>query len=288
MKTKLVATIGLLFFVSISSAQITFPVLSPRGTLTQWVGNTYVTIEYERPAVRGRQIFGGLVPYNQLWRTGAGYSTKISFDQPVKVGNERVAAGKYSLFTIPDEDEWIVILSADTLLYGVYGYDPGEDVARFIVEPKRTERFYESLTIDIDVVPNDAIIYLSWANTQISFPINTTIDEHIMQAVQADLIEGQSDDPNQYALAAEYMIVQNTNLGDALILAEKAVTLDPNSWARLLKIQILEKLQRYDEALAEITAGIENVRTRKYSKKEYMERDIQFWENHARRIQSKL
>ncbi len=285
---SLTLALCLLGLTSSAFSQITFPVLSPQGRIEQWVGNTYLTISYERPAARGREVFGGLVPYGKLWRTGAGYCTKLSVDQPVKIGNERVAAGRYSLFTIPDEDRWIVILNTDTLLYGVYGYDPAKDVVRFFVKPQRTERFYESLTFDIDVVPNDAMVYLSWANTQISFPINTTIDEEIMAAVQTDLLEGESDNPNQYALAAEYMIVQNTNMYDALILARKAVDLDPNSWARLLIIQILENLQRYDEALAEVQSGIANVKTRKYSKKEYIEKDIQFWENHSRRIRSKM
>lgn len=288
MKSKLILGLGLLLFAFVSTAQIVFPVLSPRGSITQWVGNTYVTISYERPAAREREIFGSLVPFGELWRTGAGYCTQISVDQPVRIGNEKVAAGRYSLFTIPGKEEWVVILNADTTLYGTYGYNTEKDVIRFLVNPQETCRFYESLTMDIDVVPNDAVVYLSWANTQISFTINTSIDEEIMYAVKVELLEGESDDPNQYALAAEYMIVQNTNLYDALILAEKAVVLDPNSWARMLKIQILERLHRYEEALAEIQAGKENVKTRKYSKKEYMENDLQYWEKHATRIRTRI
>ena len=288
MKSKFILGLGLMLLAFVSSAQIVFPVLSPRGSITQWVGNTYVTISYERPAVREREVFGSLVPYGQLWRTGAGYCTQISVDQPVKIGNERIEAGRYSLFTIPGKDEWVVILNADTTLYGTYGYNTDKDVIRFLAKPEKTGRFYESLTIDIDVVPNDAVVYLSWANTQISFTINTTIDEEIMYGVRVELLEGESDDPNQYALAAEYMIMQNTNLYDALVLAEKAIALDPNSWARMLKIQVLEKLHRFDEALTEIQAGKENVKTRKYSKKEYMESDLQYWDKHATRIKNKI
>ena len=288
MKSKFILGLGLMLLAFVSSAQIVFPVLSPRGSITQWVGNTYVTISYERPAVREREVFGSLVPYGQLWRTGAGYCTQISVDQPVKIGNERIEAGRYSLFTIPGKDEWVVILNADTTLYGTYGYNTDKDVIRFLAKPEKTGRFYESLTIDIDVVPNDAVVYLSWANTQISFTINTTIDEEILYGVRVELLEGESDDPNQYALAAEYMIMQNTNLYDALLLAEKAVALDPNSWARMLKIQVLEKLHRFDEALTEIQAGKENVKTRKYGKKEYMENDLQYWDKHATRIKNKI
>ena len=85
MKSKLILGLGLLLFAFVSNAQIVFPVLSPRGLITQWVGNTYVTLSYERPAVRGREIFGSLVPYGELWRTGAGYCTQISVDQPTSV-----------------------------------------------------------------------------------------------------------------------------------------------------------------------------------------------------------
>ena len=278
----------LLALVYYSPAQIIFPVLSPKGTITQWVGNTYVTIEYERPAARGRKIFGGLVPFGRIWRTGAGYSTKIGFDQPVKVGNEDIPAGKYSIFTIPGKESWIVILNADTTLYGTYGYNSEKDIVRFMVRPEKTSRFHESLTIDLDIIPNDGRIYISWENTQVSFDIKTTIDEDVIAGISEQLLEGKSEDPNQYALAAEYLILQNTNLYDALKLADKAIEIDENTWARILKLQIYEKLHLYSEALKEVKKSIEIVKKRDYSKEEYRKKDIKYWENHSQRIERKM
>jgi len=130
-----------------------FPSLSPKGEITQMVGTTKLRIEYERPSVRKRKIFGELVPFHKVWRTGAGLCTRISFDKRVIIGKQQIDAGKYSLFTIPSEDQWIVMLNRDTTLYGHGFYDSQKDVIRFIVKPEETHRFYETLTIDVDLIP---------------------------------------------------------------------------------------------------------------------------------------
>ena len=101
-----------------------YPSLSPKGKISQIVGNTTIEIEYERPSVRKREIFGDLVPWGKLWRTGAGSCTKISFDKDVVVSGQNIEAGKYSIFTIPNPKEWIVILNRDTKLYGTYLHIP--------------------------------------------------------------------------------------------------------------------------------------------------------------------
>jgi len=152
-------------------AQPDFPALSPSAYLSQQIGDTQIEIWYDRPAARGREVFGTLVPWGKVWRTGAGPCTKIRFDQPVKVGGQSVPADIYALATIPNPDKWMVILHRDTSLYGAYGYDPTQDVARFWVPVNHSERFYEALTLDLDFIPNDAQMYISWGHQQISFPI---------------------------------------------------------------------------------------------------------------------
>ncbi|MEO0735011.1 MAG: DUF2911 domain-containing protein, partial [Bacteroidota bacterium] len=109
------------------------PSPSPEGILTQVIGNTTLHFRYERPSVRGRKIFGGLVPYGEVWRTGAGNCTTIAFDHSVVLGKQPVPAGKYALLTVPGPAEWTVILNTDTTLYGAYKYDPARDVIRFRV-----------------------------------------------------------------------------------------------------------------------------------------------------------
>ena len=113
--------------VSAQDREYPYPSLSPKGTISQTVGNTLITIEYERPSVRKRQIFGGLVPWNNVWRTGAGSCTKISFDKSVVVEGQRIEAGNYSLLTIPNQKKWIIILNKDTSLWGSYNYDSKKD-----------------------------------------------------------------------------------------------------------------------------------------------------------------
>ena len=101
------------------------------------VGNTTLQIEYERPSARKRKVFGELVPWDQVWRTGAGNCTKIKTNQPIKIGGQQIEKGVYSLFTIPNPHEWVIILNKDTSLYGSYNYNSENDVARFVVIPKR-------------------------------------------------------------------------------------------------------------------------------------------------------
>lgn len=251
--------------VSAQDSEYPYPSLSPKGTISQVVGNTTIAITYERPSVRKRQIFGGLVPWNKVWRTGAGYCTKISFDKSVIVGGQKVDAGKYALLTIPNEDEWIIILNKDTSQYGSYGYDPKKDAARFVVIPSASSRFYETLNFDIEIVPNNARIFLSWANVQISFEVKTTTDSEIEKLITTELLTKKCKESQLYAGAAEYLLYQGTNLSDAIKLVDFAIELDENNgWARDLKIKVYEKLKLYEDALSAVNQFIEHAKARQY------------------------
>lgn len=252
-----------------------FPSLSPKGRITQIVGNTSLEIEYERPSVRKRQIFGHLVPWNKVWRTGAGHCTKISFDKNVRVEGHEVQAGKYSLFTIPAPNEWIVILNRDTALYGSYAYDYRKDVARFIVLPNASNRFYETLNIDIEIIPNDARVFISWANIQVNFLIETGVDKEVESLIQNELEIGKTKDSDIYAGASEYLFYQGADLLNAIKLAEMAIELDENNgWARQLKIRIYEKLKLYDNALNEINIFMKHTQEREYENEAQRENTI--------------
>jgi len=231
-------------------AQFEFPSLSPEGTLTQKVGYTTISVRYERPAARGREIFGELVPWGKVWRTGAGYCTRISFDRPVRIGNQHVEAGIYSLFTVPTPTRWRVMLNTDTSLYGSYDYDPNKDVARFQVIPTQSSRYYESLTIDLDFVPNSARMYISWTDVQIGFDIETDADTRIMDFIEEEILSGTSTDAGQYNMAADYLFYQHQDLYRALSFAEKAEEMDPQSgFAVTLQVFIYEEMGRYEKAL---------------------------------------
>lgn len=245
-----------------------YPSLSPKGNIAQIVGNTLVEIEYERPSARKRQIFGGLVPWNEVWRTGAGNCTKITLDKDVKIGGQKVSAGKYSIFTIPNSREWIVIINKDTSLYGSYDYDFKNDVARFVVISSASSRFYETLTIDIELNEHNAKMYISWANTQISFDIETSTNGTIEKLIREELLTEKNNVSDNYAGAAAYLAFRGIDLASALKLADKAKELDKNNeWVYGIKIGIYENLKLYDNALEEISQLITILKSNKEDRK---------------------
>lgn len=275
-----IGTILLLIGTSSVFGQVEYPSLSPKGRIIQMVGNTNVEIEYERPSARNRMVFGGLVPWNKVWRTGAGHCTKISFNKPVTLGGQFLEAGKYSIFTIPNPDEWIVILNSDTTLYGSFNYDPKNDVARFIVIPAKTQRFYETLTFDIDLIPNNAKVYISWENTQIAFELLTSTDEELMNYIDEFLLTKKEKDGKRYSNAAEQLYFLNARLNEAIILTDIAIEKDSgDGFARRVKMDIYEKLHLYQEALKTVNEAIE------YEKND---NETSHWKKHKERIAAKM
>ena len=279
MKSLFVTLLFLLCLTAYPQEESIFPSLSPKGEITQVVGTTQLRISYERPSARKRKIFGDLVPYHEVWRTGAGYCTKMSFDKAVIIGKQPIEAGTYSLFTLPGPDEWIVMLNSDTTLYGSGFYDRKKDVIRFKVFPSETHRFYETLTIDIDLIPNDARIYISWANTQIHFDFETDTDAQLDAFIQEELLSGKNKDSDTYANAADHLAMGHRNLMTALRLAEKAFELDPhNGWVHNVKLHILIELKLYEEALQEAEVAIEKAKRKQYETAEIRAQEIQYWE----------
>ena len=264
-----------------------YPALSPKGKIIQEIGNTKIEIEYERPSVRGRKVFGQLVPWNKVWRTGAGYCTKISFDKPVRIAGSNIQAGKYSLFTIPNPDEWVIIVNSDTSLYGSYNYDHNKDVARFVAVPKTSGRFFETMTIDLDIIPNNARLFISWENTQVDFEILTSTDEQVLHFIRHELGTIDAHNSDTYAGAADYFLYQNRNLLEAVNLANEAIKRDgSNGFARRVKIEILERLRLFDEASEEINQAIEMVKHKEYEKEEYRKQAINSFEKYRQKIES--
>ncbi len=227
----------------------------------QKVGFTVITVEYERPAARGRKIFGELVPYDKIWRTGAGNCTKIKFTKPVEIDNKKVDAGTYSLFTIPNPNEWTVIFNKDTTLYGTERYDEKKDAVRLKTKSETTNRHYESFTIDIDVVSNNAELFFSWEKSQIHFKIETESDKKTTEFIDENLLTGKSNDADQYARAAEYYFYLNKELNKALTLLDKAIVLKQEPWFYRLKVDILEKQKKYSEGINVLNWVIDNIQT---------------------------
>jgi len=273
-----------------SFSQTPFPSLSPKGKLEQKIGLTDITVDYERPAARGRKIFGELVSYDKLWRTGAGHCTKIRFSKAVVINNKKIDEGTYSVFTIPNLDEWTVILNKDTTLYGIASYNQTKDAVRFKIKPHQTDRYYESLTIDIDVIPNNAVVNVSWEKTSISFGVETETDKAADDFTKQYLLSDVSKDSDKYAEAAEYYFYLGKNLDMALMLIDKAIALKNESWYYRQKIDILEKQMKYKEAIecATLAISLDQKRTewdsvtRQQSETEYKKR-IEFFQSQLKK-----
>ena len=143
--------------------ELEFPQASPSATVKERVGVTAVDIEYGRPSVKGRKIFGGLVPYGEVWRTGANSATKVTFGTEVNFGGTQVPAGSYALFTIPESGEWTVILNKADGQWGSYAYDAKNDIARVKVKPVALTESLETMTISLGDLRDDAaILNITW------------------------------------------------------------------------------------------------------------------------------
>lgn len=221
------------------------PEPSPRSTLEQRVGVTDITIDYSRPGVKDRQIFGSLVPYDEMWRTGANKATSIEFSKPVRIGNNEVPAGKYSLFTIPSQDEWTVILNKKTELWGTNGYKKKHDLLRIEVEPEDLPEKRERMTFLIsDITRNSAKIELEWADRRISFPVEMETDKHSMENIQSTL----SELPGKYASSARYTLRANKHYEKGLEWANTSIQLDEGWYNNWIKGELLMRMERYEEA----------------------------------------
>ena len=140
---------------------------SPQATVEGKVGASKVKIVYCQPSARGRKIMGGLVPYGEVWRTGANDATTIEFDKPVKIEGKDLAAGKYALFTIPGESEWTIIINKDAKQWGAYSYKKESDVLRVAVKPTKAAGNVETFNISLGT---DEVV-LKWENTAVAFKV---------------------------------------------------------------------------------------------------------------------
>lgn len=165
-----------LIFTYTAKAQDNPPRLSSKASVSQTVGYTDVTVDYGRPGVKGRVIWGGLVPYDEVWRTGANEATAISFSTDVKLNGNLIPAGRYSLFTIPTEGDWTVILNKVDNQWGAFKYDQNEDLIRFKVTPVKSN-FVEWMSFRFDnMKPYSADLAFEWENLSFLLNINTKKD----------------------------------------------------------------------------------------------------------------
>jgi hypothetical protein len=230
-------------------AQIDLPEWSPRTTIKQSVGYTNFTLEYGRPAARGRVVMGDVVKFGQLWRTGASQGTTIAFDKDVTIASKVVPAGTYAFVTIPDRQQWTILLNSDTSKsYGDPSeYDIKTEVCRFTAPSQKTAAFTESLAITMDVVKSDAKISLTWENTQVQFTILTGADEMALKNIDAAIRANPSND-EVFGRAAFYYSMNQKDPAKTLEFINKALALKQEVWYYNQKVDLLESTKKYADA----------------------------------------
>lgn len=156
-------------------AQISLPAASPRQKVEQQFSTSKITVDYGRPGVKGRKVFGELVPYGQVWRAGANSATKITFEQPVNFGGKTVAAGTYGLFVVPTEKEWKVILNKDAQQWGAYQYDEKLNVQDITVPVQKLSEKQEWFGIELNPVDDIAMdMVIKWDMAKVTIPIKVS------------------------------------------------------------------------------------------------------------------
>lgn len=230
------------------------PQLSSSQTIVQDLGLGKITLTYSRPSVRGRKIFGAMEPYGNVWRTGANAATTIKFTDDVTIEGNKVPAGEYSLFSIPDKNEWTVILNKTANQWGAYTYKQADDQLRFKVKTINHTDPTETLTMQFnDVDRTKCELEISWANVSFSFNISTDVDSKVM----ANINDVMNTDKRPYYDAALYYYENNKDLNKALEWISTAEKAEPKSpFYKVWKARIQLKMGDKAAALATAKEGV--------------------------------
>ncbi|MGC4081639.1 MAG: DUF2911 domain-containing protein [Vicinamibacterales bacterium] len=225
-----------------AAPKLAFPQASPPATLKQQVGITDIEITYNRPGMKGRKIFGGLVPYGEIWRTGANTATKLTLSTPAKIGGADIPAGTYELFTIPGEKKSTVIVHKNMSQWGSYAYDQKNDVARVTAQATKLPASVETFSIGVnDVRDTSATLNLMWENTRVSVPL--AVDTVGMLAPQIEAVMASNAEKKPYFGAAMFYYENNHDLPKALEWMNAALAKSPGQmWMVYRKGLILEKM----------------------------------------------
>jgi len=256
-------TLATFFLFPDLNAQIGRLALSPLQTIEQRIAKTDIKVTYSRPAMRGREIFGGLVPYKKLWRTGANRSTKISFSEDVMLGDSLVQKGQYELFTKPDEYFWDIYLYKDDVNWDVPEvWDEKKIAATIKVPVQNSSRQAKSLNISLENLDNHAFdLMIHWDKTYVMIPVKLTTATMMNETI-SDVLDGP--DADDYYLAAQYHLESETNLVQALSWIQKAIKIRPDAvyWDYSIQSRILLLLDRKDEAIVSSKKGLELAKSR--------------------------
>lgn len=236
-------TLSLLLLSSLifsATAQVKMPAPSPTQIIKQEFGIGSIELTYSRPSIKGRKIYGDLVPFNKLWRTGANAATRLFFSEPVEIAGKKLDSGTYVLYTIPGMDSWDVILNKGLENWGTDGYKETEDVVRFKIEPMRMRNKLETFTMEFsDVTADSCSLNIQWERTSVSIPLVANFKNKVRMQIEAAM----KTDKKPYWQAAQFYNEYDKNLPVALENVTKAVEENKEAfWIWIYKAKIQKDL----------------------------------------------
>jgi hypothetical protein len=260
-RVRLLALLScLLPLTSLGHAQtvmLDLPLQSQRAVVTQRIGITDITVNYHRPLVNGRQVWGKLVPYGDVWRAGANENTTITFTDPVTIEGQPLDKGTYGLHMIPTENQWTVIFSKMSTAWGSFSYKQDEDALRVTVKPQAAE-FHDALTYDFDdVKPDSTVVTLRWEKVAVPFKVAVKVND-VLEASLHQQMRGL----NQYYWeswddVATYFLSTKTNLDEALKDEDQSIQAEERYDNLMNKSRILVAMDRKDDAAAVLNKALE-------------------------------
>lgn len=243
------------FFSASLSAEMPVVWDSPRASVSQVIGITTLKIDYYRPAVKGRAIWGGLVPYGEVWRLGANEATRLEVTDPAKVAGKEVPAGTYGLFAIPGPETWTLILSRKPNQWGAYFYKPEDDLLRFEVKPEPGP-FTEWMTVSLAPVGGDQVtVEIAWEKLRVSFPVAVDVDRLVWARYEAALADPKAT-ADDYLTVARYAQKREQRLDDAMAWIDKSIALEEGFWGHETKALLLYREGKSAEAIVHMEKAL--------------------------------
>ena len=252
---KIILTAVAAFALLTADAQLKTPAPSPSQSVKQDFGLSSIELSYSRPGMKGRKIYGDLVPFGKVWRTGANQATTLTFGEEVMIGGKKIAPGKYGLLTIPDKNSWTMIITKQLDVTSPAAYKQEMDVVRVEAKPMKLNDNVESFTMQFaNVKPSSVDLQLMWENTAVALPITADVETKVM----AQIDNMMNKDNRPYYNAAMYYMDNGKDLNQALAWFDKAVELNPTAfWIHHQRANALAKLGKKEEAKAAANKSIQ-------------------------------
>jgi tetratricopeptide (TPR) repeat protein len=259
------------------SAQLRLPRPSPKSSVMQTIGLTDMTITYSRPGIKGRSVWGTLVPYGKVWRTGANEATTIAFTDDVEINGQKLPAGTYSLHTIPGPDQWTIIFNKVANQWGSFNYDEKQDALRVTAKPEKSP-FHEWLTFEVPELSSDtAKVEIAWGDLAVPFTVKTNTKEKALANIRAALASAKPDDWRTPMNAANFAYQNDVARDERAAWLEKSLQINTNIQNLYTKAQIEAREGHKADAIRTAELAISKAGEKDKEEVEEIKKSIATW-----------